>query len=121
MGFELDEGADESATVTVGIGNHPSYKAIVTPGAFVPALKGVHCLPTLSLTCDEIRLSCTGDSSRLRVVRAVLSARSRLISRMPGSTGPGLLLQFDDGYYVIDSGVCREWVSGQRSPDATPY
>ena len=73
MGFELDESADERVTVTVGVGKNPSYLAILTPGAFVPALKGVHCLPTLPLTYDEVRLSCTGDSSKLRVVQAVLS------------------------------------------------
>lgn len=120
MGFELDESANGPVTVNVGVGpfgHVPLYPAIVQPGGFVPAFNGVHCLPTLALAYHEIRLSCD-NPSHLRVVQAVLCREGR-IELAKGR--PGLLLQFDDGYHVIESGVCRDWVPGQRSPDATPY
>ena len=122
MGFELDESASEPVTVEVGVGvgphgHVPLYPAIVRPGKFVPAFNGVHCLPTSALSYNEIRMSCD-DPSRLRVVLAVLSREGRKELAL-GQIG--LLLQFDNGYHVIDSGVCREWIPGQRPRDATPY
>lgn len=114
MGFELDESADERVMVNVGVGKNTSYLAILTPGVFVPALKGVHCLPTLPLAYDEIRLSCTGDSSKLRVVQAVLSRETRIEI---ANGRKGLLLQFDHGYHVIKGGRCQECVPGQHPMD----
>ena len=117
MGFELDENANERVTVEVGVGDNPSDRLTVTPRSFVPAFKGVHCLPMLALAYDEIRLSCS-DPTNLWVVQAVLSREGKA-DLAKGQ--PGLLLQFDDGYHVIESGKCQKWVPGQRSPDATPY
>ena len=115
LGFQLDKSVEAPVTIDVCVGPRISYKLTVAPGGFVPAMKGVHCLPTIALAFNDINLACS-DPSRVHVVQALLGDESR---RDLASTGGqhGILLQFDDGYHIIKAGICEEWVPGQHPRD----
>lgn len=119
LGFEVDRSAEGPVTIDVGVGRHRPHlfcgRLTVTPGGFVPAMKGVHCLPTIALAYHDINLS-SSDSSRLCVVQALMGQDFRKdIADTRGQSG--ILLQFDDGYHIIKSGMCQEWVPGQHPRD----
>lgn len=115
LGFELDESAEKPVTVEVKVGPYPSHRLPVTPGGFVPAMKGVHCLPTIALAFHEISLSCS-DPSQVRILQAFLGDRGRkALAETAGRHG--VLLQFDDGYHIIKSGMCQKWVPGDHPRD----
>ena len=115
LGFQMDRCAEGHVTIDVGIGPSLSYKLTVTPGGFVPAMKGVHCLPTIALAFHEINLSCS-DPSRVHVVQGLLGDASRRDLALTGGQH-GVLLQFDEGYHIIKAGMCQDWVSGQHPRD----
>lgn len=116
LGFELDRSAEGPATIDVGVGPRlSSDRLTVPPGGFVPAMKGVHCLPTIALAFHDINLTCS-DPTRTRVVQAVLVQESRIDLANTGGQH-GILLQFEDGYHIIKSGMCQEWVPGQHPRD----
>ena len=115
LGFELNRSAEGPVTIDVGVGGHPSNQLTVTPGRFVPAWKGVHCLPTIALAWHGINLSCS-DPSQLCVVQALMGREFRMdLADTRGRRG--ILLQFDDGYHIIRWGMCQEWVPGQHPRD----
>ena len=116
LGFQLDRSAEAPVTIDVGVGPRvPPYRLTVAPGGFVPAMKGVHCLPTIALAFNVINLTCS-DPSRVHVVQALLGGKSRRDLALTGGQN-GILLQFDDGYHIIRAGMCQEWVSGQHPRD----
>ena len=119
LGFEMDKSAKAPVTIDVGLGPQLyQNKLTVTPGGFVPAMKGVHCLPTIALAFHDISVSCS-DPSQIHVVQALLGKESRRDLALTGGQH-GILLQFDDGYHIIKAGMCQDWVSG-RHPRDDPY
>ena len=115
LGFQLDKSAEAPVTIDVCVGPRLSYKLTVTPGSFVPAMKGVHCLPTIALAFCDINLACS-DPSRVHVVQGLLGDESR--RDLASTRGQhGVLLQFDEGYHIIKAGMCEDWVPGQHPRD----